>query len=708
VIARPHTAVLGTGVATLAGVSSLATAANSATSEPAGATPWSRARRLGVTADGALAALVAAGFAAIVFVANGGTDLAPNTWVEILLVLVGAASALAIVLRSATGRAWGGATVILFGVLAALTFASIAWSVQPADSWVEGGRTLSYLAAFGAAVALARIAPTRWPALIGGVTIAAVVVCGYALLADVFPATLNAADNVGRLRVPFGYWNATGLMAALGLPGCLWAGSMPRAGRGLKTLSVPALALLFTVLMLSYSRGSLIAGVIGLACWLAFVPARLRATLVLALGAFGGAIATGWALAHHAITHENALLAARTSAGHHFGLVLLAVLALSAILGLAAALAESRITVSPRARRRIGGGLLGLAALLPVLAIVALAASSRGLTGEISHAWTTLTSPNSHVGNNPGRIAELGNSRPIYWSEGLKVGEHALLKGVGAVGFDTARTRYTTSSLQVAHAHSYVIETFADFGLIGIAVSLALLMSWAVAVKRTLAGARGSQLNTPQANERAGLITLLSVALIFGVSSTIDWTWFVPGVAVPALVCAGWLAGRGPFTEMPGRLAARRLSASPGALAAGVGVAAAAIVGAWVIWQPLHSTNAFNASITAITHGNASAALADAREAASSDPVSVDPLWELSAIYTALGNPPAARAELVKAANLQPSNPETWEELGTFDLQAHHAADALRELQTALHLDLGATAITQQIAQAQSEAARAS
>ncbi len=695
-------------------VSSLATASDRATSDPAGATRRSRAGWFGMSTDAALAVVFAAGFAAIAFVATGGTDLAPNTWVEITLIAVAAACALAVVLIGAPGRAWGAWTVVLFGLLAALTFASIAWSVQPANSWVEANRTLSYLAAFGAAVALARLAPARWPALVGAVGIVAVVVCGYALLAKVFPATLNSGDHLGRLRVPFGYWNATGLMAALGLPSCLWAGSRPEAGRVLKTLSVPTLAVLLTVLMLSYSRGSLIAAVAGLACWFALIPFRLRATLVLALGALGAAIAGAWALAHHPITHDNASLASRTTAGHEFGIVLLAVLALTAVIGFAVAYASDRIVLSERRRRHIGTALLALLAMIPVLALVGLAASSRGLTGEISHAWNSLTSPNSHVGNNPGRLAELGNSRPLYWSEGLKVGEHALLGGVGAVGFDTARTSYTTSSLNVAHAHSYVIETFADFGLIGIAVILTLLVAWGIAVKHTLSvragpgGTEGAAALTPaRAAERAGLITLLAVVLIFGVSSAIDWTWFVPGVTVPALACAGWLAGRGALSEPAPRAERRgRSAASPAAIGAAIGILAAAVIAGWFVWQPLHSDDQFNAAISAISGGNASAALADARDAASSDPVSVDPLWEQSAIYTALGDQAAARAALVKATSLQPSNPETWQDLGSFDVRQHRVAAGLRELETALRLDLGSTAIQNQVAQARSELSR--
>jgi O-Antigen ligase len=693
------------------GVSTLATAPDRAKPEPAGEASSSGARRVDLIADIVLGVALATGFGLIVFAATGGTDLAPNTWVQIGLIAVGAACALAVILVGARGPAWGAPAVALFAALAALTYISIAWSVQPADSWVEANRTLSYLAAFGAAVALARLVPARWPALVWAVGTVAVVTCGYALLAKVFPATLNAADTLGRLRVPFSYWNATGLMAALGLPACLWAGARSEAGRALRALTVPAIAVLLTVVLLSYSRGALIAAVVGLGCWFVLVPLRLRATLLLALGAIGGALATGWALKHHAITHDGATLAARTSAGHTFGLVLLAVIAAMAAIGFAAAYAIDRIALAEPVRRRIGTALIVLVALVPVAGIAGVAASSRGLTGEVSHVWTELTSPSTpQPGNNPGRIAALGNSRPLYWSEGLKVGEHSLLAGAGAGGFATARTRYSSNSLSVAHAHSYVIETFADFGLIGIAVSLALLVAWWLAAARTLGFSAGPRTRTsadPSAttnrtDERIGLITLLAIVVIFGISSLIDWTWFIPGVAVPALACAGWLAGRGPLDRPVGRAEhRRRLTISPGAGAAAIGILAITIAAGWFVWQPLHSANAFDAAITAMTEHDSAAALADAQSAAASDPVSVEPLWELSEIYSAQGNQTAARQQLMKATTIQPANPETWEQLGEFDLAQHQANLALLELQAAQQLDLGSASLAQQIAAAQ-------
>jgi hypothetical protein len=689
-------------------VSSLATAPRRATTEPTGETPTTRIRGVGVTVDAVLATFLTAGFALVVFVATGGTGLGPNTWVQIALLVIGVGCGTALVLRRASAPTAHAATAVaLFAALAALTYLSIAWSVQPATSWLEANRTLSYLAAFGAAVALARLAPRRWPAVLGAVGAATAIVCGYALLTKVFPATLNANDTLGRLRVPFDYWNATGLIAALGLPACLWAGTRPATGRALRSLTVPALAVLITALVLSYSRGAVLAAVIGLGCWFVLVPLRLRATALLAAGALGGAIAGGWALAHHAITHDGASLSARTANGHTFGWVLLVVVILGALAGLALTRAMDGANLPETMRRRIGTLLVICVALVPLAAVAGAATSSRGLTGEASHVWNKLTSTAvPRVGNNPGRIAALSNTRPLYWKEGLKVGEHSLLAGAGAGGFDTARTRYTTSPLAVAHAHSYAIETFADFGLIGIAVSVALFVAWVAAVRRTLALKRAAGPD-PAAEpgilaERTGLITMLAVVVTWGVSSLIDWTWFIPGVTVPTMVCAGWLAGRGPLSAAPQEQ--RTFNQMPlGRIAAATGIVAATLVAAWFVWQPLHSSDQVSSAIDAMTRGDAPAALADARGAADSDPVSVDPLWELSAIYSAVGNPAASRAELVKATDIQPSNAQTWQQLGAYDLQAHHPELATQELQRALDLDRTSQITAQSLAQARAE-----
>ena len=143
---------------------------------------------------------------------------------------------------------------------------------------------------------------------------------------------------------------------------------------------------------------------------------------------------------------------------------------------------------------------------------------------------------------------QLGSSRPIYWHQAIDVGEHALFKGVGLLGFGVARLRYTTNLGVVSEAHSYLFETFADLGLLGVVLMFALLVSWLVAAARPLAlRIRTASLDPERAAERDGMVALAAIVVGFGVQSTLDWTWFFSGATVPVLLCAGWLAGRGPL-----------------------------------------------------------------------------------------------------------------------------------------------------------------
>lgn len=641
----------------------------------------------------------------VAFVAGGGTDLTSNTWIEISLTVIGAGLAIAAALVSARERAWGAVTLLLFVALTALTAASIGWSVQPSDSWVEANRTVSYLAAFGGAMALARMVPGRWAAIVGAIAVVATIVSGYSLIAKAFPATFDAVDQVGRLRLPFDYWNAVGLMAALGVPASLWAGARRGGGLISRALAVPAIGVLVVAIMMSLSRGALVIVVAGLIVWFALVSTKLRAALVLCLGVAGGAAASAWALSNHALSHDFVGLHDRTTAGHTLGVVLLAMIAVQTAVGFAAAVAMNRVVVPEMVRRRVGLGLVVLAALIPVAGVGAVAASDRGLTGSVSHAWNELTSPNSGgAADVPGRLLATGSTRGRYWNEGLNVADHALFKGVGAGGFATAHTRYAFANAGgafVTHAHSYPIETLADLGVIGLLVSVALLVAWLVSAARAVGVRRW--VPDDRLAERDGLITLLVVAIIFGLDSAIDWTWFIPGTAITALVCAGWLAGRGPLVRPVGR---RPISATGGTIGAAAVIAAVTLVVAWLTFQPLRSANADAAALTAITRGDEAAAFREARAAASENPVSVDPLFQLSALYRAAGNDAAAIDELRKAVDLQPQNPQTWLTEGETLLALHRPGQALPALSRALQLNVGSPQIIADIQRAKTAVAQ--
>ena len=631
-------------------------------------------------------AALSAALVSVAFIASdGSSDLAANTWVQVGLLALGATAAVWFLVARVPGRGAGLRPLAWFAALAALTYLSIAWSVQPDTSWLEANRTLSYLAWFGTTLVFARLAPGRWRAVVVAVAVSATAVIAYALVVKVFPNVLDLRDPLGRLNAPLGYWNAVGDMAAMGIPAALWVGASPSSARALRVLAPPALAVLISGVLMSVSRGALIAAVIAVAVWFALVPLRLRAVAVLALGAAGSAAISGWALTSHGLSDDNLPEHVRVVAGHHFGIVLLVVLAVMLAAAWALATAIDRHRPAPRLRRRIGTGLVVLVALVPVAGVAALAASSRGLSGEISHIWHTLTNENGGAGNAPGRLLTLSNSRTRYWSLGLTVGEHHLLAGTGALGFAVAHKRFATVAAPVSHAHDFWIETFADLGLIGVAVALGLFVSWALAARRAL-GAR--LLRGHWSDERAGLFTLFAVTLTFGLHSLVDWTWFIPGDAVLAIACAGWLAGRGPLQTPSGRLPQRRrLTRSPGAAMASLAVVSAVLAAAWGVAQPLRSAHADAAAISALERGDAASALTDARRAASYDPLALTPLYELSAVYQARGDLAAARGELVKAVSLQPENPSPWQTLGSFDLSQHDTARALREIRHALRLD---------------------
>jgi tetratricopeptide (TPR) repeat protein len=304
--------------------------------------------------------------------------------------------------------------------------------------------------------------------------------------------------------------------------------------------------------------------------------------------------------------------------------------------------------------------------------------------------------------------------RARYWDEALKVYADSKLLGAGAGAYATARMRYRTQPLAVRHAHGYGVQTLADLGLAGMALSLAALGAWLVAATRALGLWRGDRA-LPWDAERVGLATLAAVVLVFGVHSFIDWTWFVPATACAGLLCAGWVAGRGPLrarmeadgialTSPPepvvgpgeraravlGRLRPPGRPDVDGALR-GAGAAALLIVAlaaAWAAFQPVRSVHAGDAVFARVERSQLAAAADIAQIGHSRNPLAVDPLFELAYVETLRGRPQAALSALQRAVRLQPANPVTWRRLGHLHLYVlDQPEQALRDYRAAYYLD---------------------
>jgi hypothetical protein len=427
-------------------------------------------------------------------------------------------------------------------------------------------------------------------------------------------------------------------------------------------------------------------------------------------------------------------LAVRADAGHELGAMLLLVLVLLLAIGLVAGFLAAERPASPEAKRVAGRALLGVLVAIPVILAIGLAASPGGVDGQVSKAWDQLTNPNAATpANTPDRLTATSSVRARYWDEAFKVHGVSPWVGTGAGAYATVRNRFRTGTLYVRHAHGYVPQTLADLGWAGLALSLLALGLWAWAAMRA-AGLRPRDRGLPWDAERVGIVTLLVVALVFGIHSAVDWTWFVPANALAGLLAAGWVAARVPLRtrlEASAMAAAtapaatpRRRDAGPlwappeeaappvadvagpgalpvaeaewrrrrdvpwGALAGAVVVLALALTAGWATYQPVRSLHAGDIAIDRLEQGQLDAAVSVAKIAHERNPLSPEPLWELGYIEEQRGRLANAETALQDAAEVQPANAESWRRLGRFQLSTlKKPSEAVASFRAAYFLD---------------------
>jgi type II secretory pathway component PulM len=641
--------------------------------------------------------LIGAALAAVAFGAAGGTELGRTSTVELLLVIVGAAVLALAVLSWREGALQGGPAILLFCGLVGVTVLSVIWSIAPELSFVEAGRLFAYLAVFAAAVATARMAPGGAPTLIKALLLATMAVVAYALASRVWPGTLAKNELSYRLGEPYGYWNAVGTTAAMAVPPALWLGSRESVRGPVRALAYPALGLAILTMLLTESRGALVAAAIGAALWFGLVPLRLRSLPVLVIPILGVAPVAAWALSKDAFSKTLQPLAAKEDVAGEFGLLLLLMILVLAAAGLGVEAALERRALPERIRRRVGIAAIAVVCALPVVAFTSVAFSSRGLGGTIHDRFHELTSETASTPGGPGRLTAASSSRGRYWRQAGHVFADRPWIGTGAGTFGIARLRYRKDELVSRHAHGYIPQTLADTGLLGLFVTLGLLAAWLVATGRTTAlyprfRRRAPPVRRDWHEERIAIVCLALVAVVFGLQSAIDWTWFVPGPAVMALAAAGFVAGRGPLPALgeptpaapvvwpPSRERSRMLVAG--------GVMLAAVLCAWSIWQPEASDRASNDAVELVNKGDGSAALSKAEDAHDANPLSPRPLLVKASALASLGRKTDAVHTLEHAVIDIPGDPQTWIALADYQLNGlDRPLDSMATVRGALYLD---------------------
>ena len=389
---------------------------------------------------------------------------------------------------------------------------SVTWAPVRDYAGDDAERALLYatvLAASAIAFRERRAARALEPLAAAGTAI----VIGYGLAGRLVPGIVTEHPQrsaVGRLDQPLTYWNATGALAAIGLVLCARVAGDRERPPALRAGAVAAAVPLGMGCYLSFSRGALAALAAGLLTLIVLAPAfaQLRATLLVAAAGAAGAIA---AAASPAVRALEGSAATR----EREGAIVLAVAVVLMALAVLATRAERGMADRPLPLPRWAGW-AALAAIAALLVVPIAAAGGRQQAPPATGATNE-------------RFASLGSNRYGYWRVAIDTGLDHPLAGIGASGFRVAWLQHRDVDENVRDAHSLELETFAELGLVGVALLAALLGGVALS-------ARAAHRVDPVL--AAGPAAALTA---WAFHSAIDWDWEMPALTLVAVVLAGAL-----------------------------------------------------------------------------------------------------------------------------------------------------------------------
>ena len=404
------------------------------------------------------------------------------------------------------------AQVALLGLalLTLLVGLSIFWAPLRSTAQSDLQRLLLYLGAFVAAIALLRgrlgLRVTE-PILGGG----ALLVTCYALAARVFPGLVHESASqsaAGRLEQPLTYWNASGILAAIGLVLLLRvAADSSRAG-WLRGASLGAVVPLGVGVYLTFSRGALVGVAVGVILLIVF--SRERGQLrTIAVGIGGAVLASVVAALLPAARTLQGSLAAREQEGL---ILLVGILLLIAATIFVGRLWIDRASEAPLSSSRALAA--GLAAVV-VLGFIAAAAGNGSSEGQ------------PRFGADTRRLASFESNRYAYWKVAGGMFVAAPVAGDGSGSFRVVWRRERTILDPALDAHSLYIETAAELGLMGL-LALALFIGGV--------GWAGRNVLRAHRAESAGALAALGA---LAVHAGLDWDWEMPAVALIGLLLAG-------------------------------------------------------------------------------------------------------------------------------------------------------------------------
>ena len=577
--------------------------------------------------------------------AGGGFDLSPRhigglaVWLVVAGLLACGAAA-----RAKLGRPFYWTSGLILG-LALVSAISSLWSGSVELSVTEADRVLVYLGVFLAAFLIAQTDQRR-QRFAEGIAIALALIAFAALASRLLPHALNVGPELGsgpRLRYPLGYWNANGLVFGIGTGMMLWL-SRNSLTAWLRGFAVAALPVLLVALYLTYSRGGLLALLVTVGCLLALSHDRLWLLATLAIGALG------------ALPGLLALQDRRGIADFVDGPATVdqgVTVLLATLVGIALALA---LFAGLRRLEGRGGGLTRRAVAFSrnpvVLKRIALALALLAIGAAIAfggRVWDQFTAADVPFPNDPqhhfGSFS--GANRDEFWRVAVDAFDEKPVLGDGAGTYQFAWLQLRSIPDPVRDAHSVYLEAFAELGVVGGLLTLALFATLLGTGFLAWRHARGSQ--------RELFAILLAAALAFAVGAAIDWFWEIAVLGVIFFLATGALvAGR------CAQLWEARASTNGKAQSRRFGLAVAGLAIAWItalaLVGPLLVDREIKASQADAAAGDVFGAINRADSARSIEPWAASPYVQLGLLEQVQGNYSMAEQRFTQAIDREDRN----------------------------------------------------
>lgn len=426
-----------------------------------------------------------------------------------------------------------GAVVLLLTGFAGWTFISQLWSDTQDRAMIEFDRALLYLAVL---VLLGIVPRRRWrmPWILRGLAIGVLIVCTCALitrlLPRVWPVAQNLADN--RLSFPLTYWNALGILAAVGVILALGIAANPSERRWVNALAAACVPVAATTLFFTFSRGAMLAAVVAL---IAYVATARSGTILGALLATVPPTIVALVAAYDAdlLATVDPTSDGAVSQGHHVAVVLLVCVVVAGIARFLTVSLDRRLAARSRKpwprRRKLAVGGATLAAVL----VAAVVAGAPGWTSTQFDRFLNAAPTTSKDLRD--RLADpSSNGRKDHWTAALKGFSNSPVHGQGAGTYEFTWDRYRTLDFTVVDGHSLYFEVLSEFGVIGLVLILGTIgtILWTL-----LRGVRGPN--------RMVYATLFAATLAWVVHAGVDWDWEMPAVTAWVFGVGGAaLAGR--------------------------------------------------------------------------------------------------------------------------------------------------------------------